>query len=303
MVESNSVALVVTSPPYFAGKEYEEILGVTACPRPTSSTSSCCATSSPNANAYSSLAAVLRSTWRTSAGGPTDRCRRCHRDPAEPRPPPAGRGHLVEGQGGRRFMRVGYVSAPVQSGVARRHRAHRDRQQGTIRPRAEARASGRSRAALDGNDLARRVRRGHHRPVGDRRPRARPGRSSGTVPRRAARAVDRALHLRRRRCARSVHGVGHAAVAALRTRRHYIGFDTEQSYVDRAHVRIAAEPSTPAAPRIFGDGAFPCATAGCLVGGRRRGFPGAELSVRDGRQRTLRESFSRAAGSSAFGGT
>ncbi|TML07923.1 MAG: site-specific DNA-methyltransferase [Actinobacteria bacterium] len=32
MVESNSVALVVTSPPYFAGKQYEEILGVGGVP-------------------------------------------------------------------------------------------------------------------------------------------------------------------------------------------------------------------------------------------------------------------------------
>ena len=31
-VESNSVALVVTSPPYFAGKQYEEILGVGGVP-------------------------------------------------------------------------------------------------------------------------------------------------------------------------------------------------------------------------------------------------------------------------------
>ena len=31
-VESDSVALVVTSPPYFAGKEYEESLGLNGVP-------------------------------------------------------------------------------------------------------------------------------------------------------------------------------------------------------------------------------------------------------------------------------
>ncbi len=36
-------------------------------------------------------------------------------------------------------------------------------------------------------------------------------------------------------------GAGTTAVAALRTQRHYIGFDTERAYVDRAHERIAEE--------------------------------------------------------------
>ncbi len=36
-------------------------------------------------------------------------------------------------------------------------------------------------------------------------------------------------------------GSGTTAVAALRTQRHYIGFDTDQSYVDRAKQRIAGE--------------------------------------------------------------
>ncbi len=36
-------------------------------------------------------------------------------------------------------------------------------------------------------------------------------------------------------------GSGTTAVAAVRTRRHYIGFDTDQSYVDRANERIAGE--------------------------------------------------------------
>ena len=36
-------------------------------------------------------------------------------------------------------------------------------------------------------------------------------------------------------------GAGTTALAALRTQRHYIGFDTDRSYVDRANVRIAEE--------------------------------------------------------------
>ena len=47
-VPDSSVALVVTSPPYFAGKEYEETLGEGVYQRPTSNTSICYAMSSPN---------------------------------------------------------------------------------------------------------------------------------------------------------------------------------------------------------------------------------------------------------------
>ena len=36
-------------------------------------------------------------------------------------------------------------------------------------------------------------------------------------------------------------GSGTTAVAAVRTRRHYIGFETDQSYVDRSHARVAEE--------------------------------------------------------------
>jgi len=36
-------------------------------------------------------------------------------------------------------------------------------------------------------------------------------------------------------------GSGTTAIAALRTQRHYIGFDTEKSYIDRTKERIAAE--------------------------------------------------------------
>lgn len=68
-------------------------------------------------------------------------------------------------------------------------------------------------------------------------------------------------------------GAGSTAVAALRVKRHYVGYDTDQSYVDLANGRIAEEqtraerfrgpvPITlPAAPEAAGDDEDPMARA------------------------------------------
>jgi DNA modification methylase len=45
-------------------------------------------------------------------------------------------------------------------------------------------------------------------------------------------------------------GAGSTAVAAVRTERFYVGFDTDPMYVDRALARIAAEPAPDPAARI-----------------------------------------------------
>jgi len=73
-VAEGSVALVVTSPPYFAGKQYERSSTVRACRARTSSTSSSCETSSPNAPPSSSPAAAWRSTSPISDASPTAAC-------------------------------------------------------------------------------------------------------------------------------------------------------------------------------------------------------------------------------------
>ena len=59
----------------------------------------------------------------------------------------------------------------------------------------------------DGDHHARRVHRGDDRPLGDRPRERHPGRPPGPVPRRAAAAPDRAVHVRRRRRPRPVHGL------------------------------------------------------------------------------------------------
>jgi site-specific DNA-methyltransferase (adenine-specific) len=40
-------------------------------------------------------------------------------------------------------------------------------------------------------------------------------------------------------------GAGSTAVAAVRTERYFVGFDTDADYVSRAVARVAAEPSPP----------------------------------------------------------
>jgi DNA modification methylase len=40
-------------------------------------------------------------------------------------------------------------------------------------------------------------------------------------------------------------GSGSTAVAAVRTGRHYLGFDTDPGYVELAEARVAAESSAP----------------------------------------------------------
>ena len=59
-VDDCSVALVVTSPPYFAGKEYEAALGEGHVPGSYLEYLRCCGTSSPNAAACSSPAGASR---------------------------------------------------------------------------------------------------------------------------------------------------------------------------------------------------------------------------------------------------
>ena len=142
-VASNSIALVVTSPPYFAGKEYEESLGENGVP-----------------GSYFEYLTLLRDVFEECRAGPgagrADRGqrreprpaslpftrRRRDRDPPGPGPAPARRGRVVEGPGGRRILRLGDVPAAQQPGAARRDRADRDRQQGSVRPGADTRRSG-----------------------------------------------------------------------------------------------------------------------------------------------------------------
>ena len=210
-VRPASVALVVTSPPYFAGKAYEEELGEGHIP-------------ATYVEYLTMLEDVFAECVRQARAGRAHRRQRRQpraqavplavggrdRDPAGPaRPAAARRGRLAEGPRGRRQLRVGLVQEAGQPGAARPHRAHRHRQQGSLRPRRRAEGAGRPGlpsvatttadefmdATLDVWEMA---------PESATRVEA-----PGPVPRRAAPAADRPLHVPRRRRARPVHGLGH----------------------------------------------------------------------------------------------
>ena len=71
-LKDGCVALVVTSPPYYAGKEYEQAVGVGGVPGLVPRLPGHApATSSTSAGGCSSRAGASRSTWPTSAGGRT----------------------------------------------------------------------------------------------------------------------------------------------------------------------------------------------------------------------------------------
>ncbi|MGH9301893.1 MAG: hypothetical protein ACRD0E_08415 [Acidimicrobiales bacterium] len=70
-VSDSSVALVVTSPPYFAGKEYEESSVREVSRLPTWITSTCYVTSLPSVSASWNPVAAWPSTWPISVGVPT----------------------------------------------------------------------------------------------------------------------------------------------------------------------------------------------------------------------------------------
>ena len=64
-------------------------------------------------------------------------------------------------------------------------------------------------------------------------------RAPGAVPGRAARPADPPLHVLRRPGARPVHGLGHPPRSPRsRTGRHFVGYDTDPAYVERALARV-----------------------------------------------------------------
>ena len=114
-VESNSVALVVTSPPYFAGKEYEQTPGAERRPGHVLRV--------PGSPPWRlrGVQTGARARWADrrqrgqSGSAPLPVIgRRRHPDPPGPRAAAAGRSHLVEGPGRRWFMRLGDLPATEQ---------------------------------------------------------------------------------------------------------------------------------------------------------------------------------------------
>ena len=77
-------------------------------------------------------------------------------------------------------------------------------------------------------------------------------------------------------------GSGTTAVAALRTERHYIGFDTDKSYVARAKARIAEEVQRLERQECLANTAIPGAASRRVVCRRQRGL--SSSSRTEGRQ-------------------
>lgn len=278
-VESNSVALVVTSPPYFAGKEYEQSLGEAGVPATyfeylallRDVFAECKRVLEPGGRIAVNVANLGRRPYRSLAGDVTQILQDL--------------GLLLRGEvvwwkgraaGGScawgTFQRPGN---PVLRDVTERIViASKGRFDRALRPEQRL-ALGLPCAATIGRDefleattdlwelapeSAARV--GHPAPF----PVELPTRLIELHTYEDDVVLDPFL------------GSGSTAVAAVRTSRRYIGFDTDPAYVARAEQRIAAERErlqrVPAAPRVRLPHLTPAAGGGDVV----------DQAVREGRQ-------------------
>ena len=198
-VADNSVALVVTSPPYFAGKAYEESLGENGVPADYFEYlamlervfAECARVLEPGGRIAVNVANLGRRPYRSLAGDVTQILQ------------DLGlllRGEVVwwKGRAAGGSCAWGTLPAPVnpvlRDVTERIVIASKGRFDRALKPR---RGPSSTLRAVDRHDRQGRVPRGHHRPVGDGARERHPGRSSGAVPGRAARAPDQALHLSR----------------------------------------------------------------------------------------------------------
>ena len=241
-VESNCVALVVTSPPYFAGKEYEESLGRNGAPRTYfeylallhAVFDECKRVLEPGGRIAVNVANLGRRPYRSLAGDVTDILQ--------------GLGLLLRGEvvwwkgraaGGScawgTFQRPSNpVLRDVTEWIVIASKGRFDR---ALRPDERFRSGLPSTATISRDEFleattdlweipsesATRV--GHPAPF----PVELPKRLIELYTYEGDVVLDPFI------------GSGTTAVAALRTQRHYLGFDTEQSYVDRANERLAEE--------------------------------------------------------------
>ncbi len=242
MVESNSVALVVTSPPYFAGKEYEESLGQNGAPATYFEYlallgdvfEECRRVLEPGGRIAVNVANLGRRPYRSLAGDVTEILQ--------------GLGLLLRGEvvwwkgraagGSCAWGTFQRPSNPVLRDVTERVViASKGRFDRALKPEQRHRLDLPSTATISRDEFleattdlweipsesATRV--GHPAPF----PVALPRRLIELYTYEGDVVLDPFM------------GSGTTAVAAVRTRRHYIGFETDQSYVDRSHARVAEE--------------------------------------------------------------
>ncbi len=241
-VESNSVALVVTSPPYFAGKEYEESLGQNGVPRTyfeyltllRDVFAECKRVLEPGGRIAVNVANLGRRPYRSLAGDVTEIFQDL--------------GLLLRGEvvwwkgraagGSCAWGTFQRPSNPVLRDVTERvvivSKGRFDR---ALKPAQRHKLDLPSTATISRDEFleattdlwdippesAHRV--GHPAPF----PVALPKRLIELYTYEDDVVLDPFM------------GSGSAAVAAVRTNRHYIGFETDQSYIDRSNDRVAEE--------------------------------------------------------------
>lgn len=250
-VESSSVALVVTSPPYFAGKEYEESLGENGVPATYFEYlgllgdvfSECKRVLEPGGRLAVNVANLGRRPYRSLAGDVTEILQ------------DLGlllRGEIVwwKGRAAGGSCAWGSFQSPanpvLRDVTERVVIASKGRFDRALKPPERLRLGYPSTATISRDEFleattdlweiapesARRV--GHPAPF----PVELPKRLIELYTYESDLVLDPFM------------GAGSTAVAAVRTRRHFIGFDTDPSYVELADRRIAEEAGGLCGPRV-----------------------------------------------------
>ena len=255
-VPDASVALVVTSPPYFAGKEYEEALGHGEFPATYlqyldmlgAVFAECVKKLEPGGRIAVNVANLGRRPYRSLSSDVVEHPR------TRPQVAAARRSDLAEGARLGRFVRVGIVPEGDEPRAARPHRAGGDREQGSLRPRAvdaaqrkEEQPPVRSRRSLASSSWTAPPTCGRWHPRARRRvnhpapfPVELPLRLIDLYTYKGDLVLDPFM------------GSGTTAVAAVRAGRHFVGYDTDPEYVrerTRASRRNATRATSPLVER------------------------------------------------------
>ena len=241
-VESDSVALVVTSPPYFAGKEYEESLGINGVPGTYFEYltllhdvfSECKRVIEPGGRIAINVANLGRRPYRSLAGDVTQILQDL--------------GLLLRGEvvwwkgraagGSCAWGTFQRPSNPVLRDVTERIIiASKGRFDRALKPEERLDRNMPSTATISRDEFLEATTDLWEIPPESATRVGHPAPFPVAIPRRLIELYtyegDVVLD--------PFMGSGTTAVAALRTERHYIGFDTDKSYVARAKARIAEE--------------------------------------------------------------